>query len=289
MPATVNGIGTSVCPARGITPWHKENSLVADCDAVECFVFFYLPLIPLKAVHIFNRSGNTYHQIPIKMSFGLVAQAFLRRFAIAILIAAFIPAIFLILSVTDPRQKMTLFDQIALSVVTTSMIGGGILILVGLHYHDRAVTDIRYLLGRHNLGTSDPATWMRNIREAMPPPGVLFGTSRYADAVNPLLENGEFSRAMWAARLTLALEDSALGQELTERVLSYPGVREAIEEIRAKPKRWEEVATRPSTDVPAPLAADASGKAPASREESTGIRTGSEPARSEGIRGDDDY
>ena len=72
------GIGTLVCRGRGFVKWHVRDQLEneSDADAVEWFVLFCLPLIPLRCVHTFNWNGQAYQEIAIRWSWGLVATAF---------------------------------------------------------------------------------------------------------------------------------------------------------------------------------------------------------------------
>jgi len=107
---------------------------------------------------------------------------------------------------------------------------------------DRRADDIRRVLGPHQLGSCDPAV----MKQAMnPDPRALYGTDSYADAVPALLDAERYSRAMWAARLSTAWEDPALGEELTDHILRHPGVPEAIEQVRRKPKGWAEFMLSP--------------------------------------------
>src|SRR4051812_16116163 len=86
MPYTINGVGTSVCDGGGYVKWGRE----ADCDAVECFVIFFMPIFPYKAVHTFHWNGINYRQHPINWSFVLVLRAFAYRWLMAPAFAALV-------------------------------------------------------------------------------------------------------------------------------------------------------------------------------------------------------
>src|SRR5207249_1855524 len=74
MPYMVNGIGTTIIPARGYITWNKAYAV----DAVQWFVVFLIPIIPYKCVHAFNWVGNQYLAVPIRWSLGMVFRSALR-------------------------------------------------------------------------------------------------------------------------------------------------------------------------------------------------------------------
>src|SRR5262245_5270449 len=73
MAATFNGIGTSFCFARG--------SGVRGGDALECFVILFMPIFPIKAVHLYGETtqifGSNFRAIPLRWSPSLVVRVFL--------------------------------------------------------------------------------------------------------------------------------------------------------------------------------------------------------------------
>jgi hypothetical protein len=103
-----------------------------------------------------------------------------------------------------------------------------------LKVSDLRARDVRLLLGRHRLGSSDPATWTAELRSLLAPAPSWFGTSTFALAVEPLLQQSRFCEAMWAARLAV-LEDPRQGADLTERVLRDPRVAELLSALRRDP------------------------------------------------------
>src|SRR5436190_10705418 len=74
MPYMVNGIGTTIIPARGYIWWGKAAAV----DSVQWFVVFLIPIIPYKCVHAFNWVGNQYLAVPIRWSLGMVVRSALR-------------------------------------------------------------------------------------------------------------------------------------------------------------------------------------------------------------------
>jgi hypothetical protein len=117
----------------------------------------------------------------------------------------------------------------------------GIIGLQFLRPRAKRERDTRSLLGLHALGTSDPVSWVDEDRAQVPSPKTMFGSETFAAAVPKLLDAGAWSGAMWAARLSTALENSASGSELTDAVLRHPGAQQALARFRRDPKCWRDV------------------------------------------------
>src|SRR5258708_7429721 len=81
MPQTVNGVGTAVCKAGGDV-WGDSY------DAMECFVIFFIPIIPYAAYHTFGWNGSQYRRVPIRATGELVARTYLRAWRWVLLLAA---------------------------------------------------------------------------------------------------------------------------------------------------------------------------------------------------------
>jgi hypothetical protein len=253
MPVTINGIGVSMCEARGFVQWHKRAFLTeGDCDAVVCFVFVFIPLVPINAIHAFNRGGtllnSRFDSIPIRNAPGLFLRAFLWKFTWALCFIGLITFMFMVLAI---RDQLHFIVPLLLGMVALACPVGCALGQLWLRASDRRYADLRYLLGRHRFGSSDPATWNADLLDEMQSPKKLFGTPCYSDAALPLLERGEYSQAMWAARLATAFEDEREGEQLTRTILADPGVQRAVAEVRREPERWAELMTRPSAASPA--------------------------------------
>lgn len=235
MPLTINGCGTSVCPSRGSVRWGKRSCFVrTDHDAVECFVLFWLPVIPYRAVHTFDWNGVNYRQIPLKSSASIVIRAFLNRWLAApISIGLLLLAIGLCARPNDADKWSELF-------VGSIMTG---LPFVGwwmLWFLDKRTKNIRRLLGQHKYGSSDPANWHQSLFSSLRSAKDLFETQNFHSAVVPLLKEGKLASAMWAARLSTALEDKVAGEKLTSKVLADGQVIIALHKIKRNPPRWSE-------------------------------------------------
>jgi hypothetical protein len=103
---------------------------------------------------------------------------------------------------------------------------------------DRRTKDIRRLLGKHQYGSSDPAIWHQSLFSNLKKPKELFGAVNFSSAVTPLLKEGKLSSAMWAARLSTALEDKVGGEKLTKEVFADGQVKIALLKIKRNPSRW---------------------------------------------------
>jgi hypothetical protein len=109
------------------------------------------------------------------------------------------------------------------------------LAIAGLWLFNRRDQQIRQLLGRHRLGASDPVTWTDDLLALVVPAKTWFGATSFAQACDSLLAQRKVSEAMWAARLSAAIEDPQRGRELTDRVLGDPAAQAELARLRALP------------------------------------------------------
>ncbi len=93
---------------------------------------------------------------------------------------------------------------------------------------------IRLLLGPHAWGSSDPATWHKSICRDIVDPRDLKAAS-FADFAKEAIEDKEWSFAMWAARLCVAVQDEETGEKLTDEILNNPEVRRSLEVVWRRP------------------------------------------------------
>jgi hypothetical protein len=213
-----------------------------DRDALECLVFLYLPLIPYKTVHAFNWQGTQYRAIPIRWSWGLVARGMLRRWLWASCILGIICGA---IAVTEGRGAAMPGFSVGMLVLGVIGVGVSALGWWALAASDRRNREIRRLLGPHQFGSSDPATWTDDLLRAAHGPREAHGTATFADAVPRALAAGALSRAMWAARMSTALEDRAIGEMLTDTVRDDPKVQDALAQVRRDVHCWSQVMNPP--------------------------------------------
>lgn len=238
MPFTLNGCGTSVCPSRGSVAWSKGkwySSSAHDYDALECLVFLFLPIIPFRVVHTFDWDGRNYRRIPLKWSATVVFRAMMRRWLMG---AFLVGGIVTFAGIFDSDLGWWAFWATGLLMVAIS-VGG----LYWMHASDEKTRSIRRLLGRHSHGSSDPASWHPTLLPTVRKSKELYGTDSFASAVGSLLKGGQWSNAMWAARLSVAFEDKTVGERLTDEVLADTQVKVALQKIRDDPSRWRDILT----------------------------------------------
>lgn len=89
------GVGQGFCPGRGFISWNPRQGPISDtldndCDGLVCITMGG-PVLPLKAIHAFNRSNGRYSYIQIRWSMGLVLRTYLRFWLwIPVIMAAFL-------------------------------------------------------------------------------------------------------------------------------------------------------------------------------------------------------
>jgi hypothetical protein len=226
-----------------------------------CFVVVFLPILPLKAVHTYDWNGDEYRAIPIRWSFGLVAQTFVRRWLAALIVPAVIFGIMWVSQLNKPGNRSEVPTHVA-GAIAGSCLG---LMIIGLGLMkalDGRNRAIRRVLGPHQFGSSDPATWTEDLLSAAKTPKEMFETSSYAQAVRPMLAKGDFAEAMWAARLTVAREDATEGERLTDEILGEFRVLDAIARVNADPNCWATV-MRPTKPGAGTIGAPPEGAGPA--------------------------
>jgi hypothetical protein len=235
-----NGIGTWFCKAHFDAGWGWD-------DAIECAMFVFFPVWPHRAVHLREEPGGsfqpgTYQAIPLRYSERLVRHVLVRRWlAGAVGLGLFILMILAFVILMPPKGAAAhewattgpIFATLAPCLVIVGLVGQWF-----LRSHMHRQRDTRRVLGLHTLGTSDPVDWVEEDLGRMQKPETTFGTATFAAAVPKMLAAGCWTGAMWAARLTAALENEPTGEQLTDEVLQHPGTVEALAQFRRDPKCW---------------------------------------------------
>jgi hypothetical protein len=237
MPRTSNGIGTWFCKASFDAGWKWD-------DAVECAMFVYFPVWPLRVVHMRDKSGDTYEAFPLRWSDQLVQHVMIRRWLTCLIgVGVFLLLTLGLVTLWPPKDYAAREWAVTKPILTPlapCLVAIGIVGIWLLRPRCRRERDIRRVLGAHALGTSDPASWVDEDLGRVPKAPVQFGTATFSAAVPSLLAVGCWTGAMWAARLSAALEDKMAGDELTEQVLRHAGTQEALGRFRRDRKCWHE-------------------------------------------------
>jgi hypothetical protein len=252
MAFTINGFGAQIFSARGHVKWSNHWNCPADFDGLECFCLFYLPILPYRALHAYdwykdageynpNWGGRTIthgcRSMCIRWTFGLVVRTYLRAWLV---VPALIGFMFLVGAVFGDRLETAKGWSFFLAGLLLTLIGVCGRFLLWLT--DARNRDIRLILGPSEMFGADPATWTDDRLAKVRKPGKLFGADSYAEAVDLMLQEGEYARAMFAARLTVALGQRlgarSTGEALTHQVLTDPDVREALALVRRDRQRW---------------------------------------------------
>ena len=93
--------------------------------------------------------------------------------------------------------------------------------------------NIRLLLGLHEWGSSDPATWADELVDLVKPATEL-NISSYAELADHEKKAKRWCRAIWAARFSAAIEDKSQGEALTDSILAEPTVIEQVRNVMRK-------------------------------------------------------
>lgn len=248
MPASFNGIGTAYSGFRAPIFWTAprfglfRSESRPDHDAIEAFVVLFIPVVPLRAFHTFEWSGEHCRVVPIRMTRALIARAYLRT-------ALLVPA-----GISFTAAIVAIIASFAtLSPVVIAWTGGFIAAfavflgaLRGLDRCDRRTRDIRLVLGPHELGSSDPALWPPDVVEKTVSPDL----AQAGDA----LARADFPHAMAMARLAVA-RGMPDGERLTGDILGDPRIAAILPALRKAPwKRGELLAAAEiAPGIPAPI------------------------------------
>jgi hypothetical protein len=241
MPFTINGIGTGITSARGFVKW--PGMVDHDRDACECLVVFFMPVIAYKTMHTFDWNGDQYKAIPIRYSFGMVLRAYVRSWlGWAPMCIGLVMLLVAVVAAFDQRgggrERLLPLTMFAVSVPSLALSG---LTFFLLGRTDRRNIAIRRALGRHEFGSSDPADWTGDLASAIGPGEERPNKLSYLAAARHHLGRGEYSDAMWNARLGCIAEDRAEAERMTDEILADDGFRGALFRLGKSGEGWEKL------------------------------------------------
>jgi hypothetical protein len=214
-------------------------------DAVVCFTLFFVPLIPLRSVHIWGEKEawvtTRASIIPIRWSGTLVAQVLIRGWTRVFLASSIFFGVFngLLMALMSPKSPPH-YAQAFWFIGVPSLV----IWLIGSFWSSKRAdrpSKIRILLGPHSFGTSDPATWLDDTvaRSIISSLEESLGAESFSQAAEQFLKRQDFRSAMWAARVSTVCEDRGRGERLTDQILNHPRASEALEKIRPTTNFWK--------------------------------------------------
>lgn len=230
--------GMSVAGRRGEVVWKKSFTGIGQQRTYDTWQVRFGLLVPFAlgdALHIWDipltKIGGPCKAIRLRpdadFKLRVVTGAWIGLGATLACIALFLGALGLFVNLK--------FVPAAAALVGSVVVGG-----LGF-WHTRPPADearhraIRLLLGFHEWGASDPATWSEELVAEVVDPKEAFRIESFAALAEKERAAGRWGEAMWAARLCAAVENNARGQTLTDTILGDSQVCERLRRVRKRP------------------------------------------------------
>lgn len=230
--------GMSVAGRRGEVVWKGSFTGVGQQRTYDTWLVRFGLIVPFAlgdAVHIWDipqtRIGGPCKAIHLRTD-----HDFKRRVVNGnwVGLAAILACIALFLTALGLFVKLN-FVLAAVAVVGCAVVGGLGIWFTRWPADEARHRAIRLLLGFHEWGTSDPATWSEELVSEVVSPKEAFGVESFAALAENERGRQQWGEAMWAARLCAAREDEAKGQALTGAILRDPEVIERLRRVRRRP------------------------------------------------------
>jgi hypothetical protein len=214
-----------------------------DHDVVSFFSILFVPIIPLGCYHTYEWQGTAFKELKIRWSWPLFVRALLRLLIYPLVgLCVLLLGISLVAIYMNIREPMAEFKAARVMGFLAGSLGGLavlILIYIWMQRKDRRNVDIRLLLGPHNLGSSDPATWPFDIMMKMRPENE-FGEASFLEAARTAREKGDFIKAMWAARLAEGAGEP-YAETCADEILNDERIKGRLEQLRKRPWQRDEI------------------------------------------------
>jgi hypothetical protein len=226
---------------RGEIRWEKQNMLGAggrlDYDCYEAFGFM-VPLYLRRLVHTsgWGQQGDTCNAIELRSDRSFAVQAFLQDWCSVVCIIAFVAApILAVLGFNRAvDQKPGVGLLYFLSCISLTLAVSCVVILIMLRRANRRHRRIRLVLGTHEWGSSDPATWHDEAIALVKPPQTLNEAS-FESLARRSVANKQWPMAMCAARICCRIENQTAGESITDEILADPQVSHAVAKLEKAP------------------------------------------------------
>lgn len=226
MTFSINGIGTGMVRA--------SSSQQGQFDAVESCIFYYLPVIPYRVVHVTGREATffsaSYRTIKLRYSGRIVFKSILHAWSIGgLLVGGFFFALWMLLVVVgistiakggDLEAGNSVLGGVCCVFFPTLPFYAGILGRVIYWFMDRRDSKIKRIIGAHDLGSSDPYYWVDDtlfdIAEGMLE---YNGLPSMTASAQRNLNDGDFSTAMMQVRMAQRLEPQSAANSLFHEII----------------------------------------------------------------------
>jgi hypothetical protein len=235
---------------RGAIAWRKSRTAYERLDYdTHVAIGFVMPFIVLEPLHTFYWGGlaDRGRAIPLHPERGFRLRAYLEEWSsMSLFVFAIAPLLLtcfaLVRWIEEDRRWVLLAILAGLSA---GVFVAAILTHRQVRRLDQRERDIRLLLGTHTWGSSDPAYWHPDLLDDVIEPADRFGVKTFLNLARRHLEERDWCRAMWAARIAAALEDEQQGESLTSKILEQPAVRKVLGQLRKDPSRRDELLGEP--------------------------------------------
>jgi hypothetical protein len=216
-----------------------------DYDAYEA-IGLVVPLVLLNPLHVFVFGRDDGRAIRLNPERSFRLRAYLGDWcavsAIVLPTAAALTLCVALFHAIEEDRPIGIFVFLTILFAVLSVVC--VVVLVWLRQSDRRDRDIRLLLGTHTWGSSDPAHWHPDLLDEVRP-AHTFRVKNFAALARRALASRKWCEAIWAARLSTALEDEDAGEELTSEILEEPVVQQKLRKLHKDPGRRDKVFGEP--------------------------------------------
>ncbi len=224
----------SIAGRRGEVLWKKGSfltgqGLARNYDTFVVGLGFVVPLVLRDLVHVWD-----FPLTPVGECKAILLQpdpAFKRR----VFVCNWFGAVAVALVLLSPLAFAKV--HILLGVLSIVAAVACIIVAIVCSRQPSRLRDIRLVLGPHTWGSSDPATWNERICMDVVAPRGTFNLESFAEMARKAIDERKWGTAMWAARLSVAVEDVTTGECLTNDILHCAEVSDRLRRIRNRPEQ----------------------------------------------------
>ena len=197
MPYNVNGIGTGLVRASRKRTVEQHTQF----DAIEALVFFEMPIIPYKVIHILSIRpkdlGEQYHALPLRSAPKIILMAFLNGWGnVLSWLSTAMAAVVTVVMLTMERA-MGNTDITIVAVLWIIAFVGLCLKIIWCFWSGRNERIVE-IMGSHQCGTSDPYYWQDQLLTEVSQ-AILkeLSENRLVDRAQTCLQEGDAATALY--------------------------------------------------------------------------------------------